>query len=58
MPDETGRTDASDVLIAYAGSKWFWGVVILALIIWSGWASPEAIGELLSKVARAWRCAP
>jgi len=57
MPDEIG-TDWSDVLIAFAKSKYFWAAIALGLVILSGWASPEAIAELLSQVARAWRCQP
>jgi hypothetical protein len=53
---ENSRTDASDVLIAFATSKWFWGSLILIAIILSGWASPERLSAGIADIARAWRC--
>lgn len=57
-PDDNGGTDWSDVLIAFARSKWFWGTIVLFLIVLSGWASPENVTEMVSSTLRAWRCQP
>lgn len=58
MPDETGRTDGSDVLIT-AFSKWYvWAVIALAVIVMSGWASPQNVTDFFDHVFRAWRCQP
>ena len=58
MPDEGGNTDLSDVLIAFAKSRYFWAAVALGLIILSGWASPENVTDLVRETLRAWRCVP
>lgn len=58
MPDENTGTDWSDVLIAAASNKYAWFAVILAIIVWSGWASPENVTEFSSTTLRAWRCQP
>lgn len=57
MPD----TDWSDVLIAWARPKVVLPICILlgfALLVYSGWASPENVTEMLSSTFRAWRCQP
>lgn len=57
-PDNGGRTDASDVLIALF-TKWYvWAVLALGLIVLSGWADPEAVTEFFERTFKAWRCAP
>lgn len=60
MPDDQPApkqgTDMSDVLIAFAASKYFWAAVALFLIVLSGWASPENVTEFAETTLRAWRC--
>lgn len=57
MPDEnTKNTDASDVMIKLVVSPWPWVTLILFLIVLSGWASPDNIGEVGEKLLRGWRC--
>lgn len=58
MPDDNVGTDWSDVMIALFRSKYAWTAVILGIIVWSGWASPENVTEFADTTLRAWRCAP
>lgn len=57
MPE--GGTDWSDVLIAFATSKtskYLYFAIIFAILVWSGWASPENVADIIERGARAWRC--
>lgn len=56
MSNGENKTDASDVFVAFASSKYFWAAVALFLIVLSGWASPDNVTDLIERTLRAWRC--
>lgn len=58
MPENGGATDWSDVLIALARQKLVWFTIIFGILVWSGWATPSNVSELVDTGFRAWRCQP
>ena len=59
MPEEKGGTDMSDVFIALFSGPTGKALIVLlgfAILVWSGWASPENVRDIGETWLRAWRC--
>lgn len=58
MPDDSGKTDLSDVCIALFSQKIFWYFLGVAIILVGGYASFDTIAEVGERWIRAFKCMP
>jgi hypothetical protein len=54
-PDDTGKTDLSDVFVALFSNKMFWYTVIFLTIVVTGFANADTVIDGVERIVRALR---